>query len=214
MFLKRKIKSIDSQKIENAIHDFESAVDFELVPVISERSSFIEHIAWIVTLALVVLFISILDQFLQDSWASRTVLYLVAIVLAVVLGHLANRFDVISRFFISKHERQRQVFEKAQRIFFLKRLNERKSHHALLLYISIMEKGIVILPDPSMKHEDFKGIERKLLVIVQAGFTTGKYEKSFLDAINFLKTELHAKYPQKKAQHENHLSNKLIWWRV
>lgn len=214
MFLKHKLKKIDEVKIESAIADFEANVDFELVPVLCERSSYVEHITWFISLILVVLFIGLIDYFLQNSWASRTVYYLVAVLLAVVLGHIIDKSDMIDRFFISKHERQRQVFEKAQRIFFLKRLNETKSHHALLLYVSIMERQIVILPDPLMKLEGLSILQEKLLAIVQTNFAKKKFEEGFLEAIQYLKMELAPRFPQTRKDHENQLSNKLIWWSV
>ncbi len=214
LFQKAKFKRIDEAKIETAIADFENSVDFELVPVISERSSYIEHITWILSLVLTAVFISILDYYLQNSWSSRTVYYLAAVTIAVILGHYIDKSDIVDRFFISKRERQRQVLEKAQRIFFLKRLHETRSHHALLLYVSIMERQIVILPDPSMKLEGLTLLQEKLLKIVQTGFKSGQYEKGFLDAIQFLKTELALKFPQTNKDHTNLVSNKLIWWNV
>ena len=213
-FQKSKFKKIDESKIENAIADFENAVDFELVPVICEKSSYVEHITWILALILTAMFISILDYYLQNSWSSRTLYYVIAIVIAVVLGHYIDKADFVDRFFISRHERQRQVLEKAQRIFFLKRLHETRSHHALLLYVSIMERQIVILPDPSMKLEGLAQLQEKLLKIVQNGFKAGQYEKGFLDAIQFLKTELATKFPQTNKDHANLVPNKLIWWTV
>lgn len=213
-FQKSKFKKIDDTKIENAIADFENAVDFELVPVISERSSYVEHITWILSLVLTAVFISVLDYYLQNSWSSRTLYYLIAVVIAVVLGHYIDKSDLVDRFFISKHERQRQVLEKAQRIFFLKRLHETRSHHAILLYVSIMERQIVVLPDPSMKIEGLVKLQENLLKIVQTGFKSGQYEKGFLDAIGYLKTELASKFPQTNKDHANLVSNKLIWWNV
>ncbi len=214
MFQRLKFKKMDEKKIEQAITDFENSVDFELVPVISERSSYVEHITWMLSLVLAVVFITVIDYFLQNSWASKTGLYVAASVLAVVLGRLIDKSDVVDRFFISKHERHRQVFEKAQRIFFLKRLNETKSHHALLLFVSIMERQIVILSDPKMKIEDLKKIQEKLLEVMQNGFAKKHYEQGFLDAIQYLKGELTPRYPQTNQNHQNQLSNKLIWWGV
>jgi len=208
------LKKMNFEKIEKAIDEFESKVDFELVPVISERSSYVEHIAWIISLILLIVFIGLIDFWFQDSWASRTWYYLLAPVVAIVLGHLLDKSDYIDRFFITKKERDRQVLEKAQRIFFLKRLDQTKSHHALLLYVSILERKIVILPDPKMKLENLDQLQTKLLQVVQIAFKLGKYEQGFLDAIQFLEQQLKAKFPQTNAQHENQFSNKLIWWDV
>ena len=208
------LKNMDCKKIESAIDQFETEVDFELVPVISERSSYVEHIAWVLSLLFIILFIGLIDIYFQDSWASKTPYYAVAPILAVILGYALDKSDYVDRFFISKKERNRQVIEKAQRIFFLKRLDQSKSRHALLLYVSIMERKIVILPDPKMKLENIEQIQQKLLQVVQSAFKKQQYEQGFLDAIDYLKTELKSKFPQLNKNQENQFANKLIWWDV
>lgn len=206
-------KKMDFKKIEAAIDDFESEVDFELVPVISERSSYVEHASKLISLLVFILFIILIDMCFQDSWSSKTIYYILAPFLALSIGFALSKIDFVTRFFISNKERQRQVFEKAQRIFFLKRLDQIKSHHALLLYVSIMERKIIILPDPKMKLDNLAGIQSKLLNIVQVAFKKGQYEVGFLEAIAFLKSELKTNFPQVDKIHENQFSNKLIWWK-
>lgn len=208
------IKKMETKKIERAIDEFESEVDFELVPVISERSSYVEHIGWVISLLLLILSMGLIDYGFQESWVNRTIYYLLAPIVSVILGHLIDKSDVVDRFFISKKERTRQVYEKAQRIFFLKRLDQTKSHHALLLYVSVMERRIVILPDPKMKLQNLDELQIKLLKTVQTAFKSGRYEQGFLDAITLLKTELKPKFPQINKNHENQIPNKLIWWDV
>ncbi|MBC7464709.1 MAG: hypothetical protein H7256_01845 [Bdellovibrio sp.] len=208
------IKKMDSKKIEQAIDQFESEVDFELVPVISNRSSYVEHIGWVISLLLLILSIGLIDYYFQDSWANRTIYYVIAPIVSVILGQVLDKSDWVDRFFISKKERTRQVLEKAQRIFFLKRLDQTNSHHALLLYVSVMERKIVILPDPKMKLENLEELQTKILKTVQAAFKTGKYEDGFLNAIEFLRKELKPKFPQTNKNSENQFPNKLIWWDV
>ena len=209
-----KVNNIDDLKIEKAIDDFESFIDCELIPVITKQSSYVEHISWIISLLLLILFIGMIDFFLQDSWASKTMFYVVAPVLAITLGHLLNKLALAGRFFISKKERERQVMEKAQRIFFIKRSEASKSDQAILLFVSIMERRIVIFPDPMMKIEGLEDLQNQLLKIIQISFKKGHFDQGFLDAIQYLKTKLASKFPLNGKQTENHFANKLIWWDV
>ncbi len=209
-----KIKNIDNLKIEKAIDDFESSVDCELIPVITKQSCYVEHISWVSSLLLLILFIGLIDVFLQDSWASKTLYYVLAPVLATVLGHMLDKSDLVDRFFVTKKERERQVMEKAQRIFFIKRNEATKSRQAILLFVSIMERRIVVFPDPAMKIEGLLELQNQLLQIIQADFKKGHFEQGFLDAIQYLKTQLAGKFPQTSKQSENHFANKLIWWDV
>ena len=147
-------KHINSEKISNAIEQFESEIDFEFIPVIAEKSSYVEHIQWIISLFLLLLFIGTIDYFFQDSYATKIPYFIAAPFLAIILGTLLDKSDWVDRFFISTRERRRQVHNKAERIFFKKKLHESKSQNALLLFISVMERQIVLLPDPRSNIEN------------------------------------------------------------
>ncbi len=207
------IRKINSEKIEQAISDFEKEVDFELVPVITDKSSFTEHIGWMISLLLLLIFLLSIDYFFQDSWASKTWYYVSAPFVAVIVGHLLDKSDIVDRFFISKPERARQAFEKAQRVFFLKNLHETKTKNSLVLFISVMERQIVILPDPRMKFEGAHRLQQQLLELLQKDFGQNQYERGLLNAISFLKAELNLKFPRREVDSENLVPNKLIWWK-
>ncbi len=209
-----KLSKINDQNIEKAVDEFEASIDCELIPVITNKSCYVDHISWIISLMLLILFIGLIDFFLQDSWASRTMYYVMAPIISTLLGHLLDKSDWVDRFFISKKERERQVMEKAQRIFFIKRNEVSKSGQAILLFVSVMERRIVIFPDPAMKIKGLAELQNKMLTIIQADFKNGDYEHGFLNAIQYLKTELAAEFPQTSKPGENQFSNKLIWWDV
>lgn len=208
-----KIHNINSEKIEQAIADFEKEVDFELVPVITNRSSFTEHIGWMISLILLLVFVLTIDLFFQDSWASKTWYYVVAPFAAVLIGHLLDKSDVVDRFFISKSERARQVHEKAQRVFFLKQLHEVKAQNSLILFVSVMERKIVIMPDPRLKFDGLNELQQQLLALLQKDFGNQQFERGFLNGISFLKAELKSRFPRSSAGAANLVPNKLIWWK-
>lgn len=209
---------IDDKKIEQAITDFESAVDFEFVPVIARKSSYVEHISWVLSLLFLIVFILLIDliflKFFSDSWISKDYFYLGAPILAITLGTLLDKSDWVDRFCISSVERQRQVQEKAELIFFRKHLSELKSQNALLLFISVMERKIILLPDPRLKFEHMQEINQELLKIIQASFKQQEFEQGLLNAIAHLKLRLepHFGYKAGVTKSENMVANKLIWW--
>ncbi len=203
---------INSANVESAIAEFESQVDFELVPVITNKSSFTDHIGWMISLILLLLFVTNIEFFFHDSWASRLNYYLAAPFVAVILGHLLYKTDWVDRFFIPKAERHRQAFEKAQRIFFLKNLHESHTPNSIILFISVMEKKIIVLPDPRLKFAGLEKLQTELVNVISTEFRKGHYEDGLLKAISFLKSELSAEFPKNKQNTENHHSNKLIWW--
>ena len=204
-------KKINTEEISKAIEHFERDIEFEFIPVIAEKSSYVEHIQWICSLFFLLLFEGTIDYFFQDSYASKIPYYVAAPILGILLGTLLDKSDWIDRFFISKKERNRQVYEKAERIFYKKKLHESKTHNALLLYISVMERKIVLLPDPRSNIENIKQINEKLLALLQKAFKKNEYQQGLLEAIEQLRSELIHKH-KKTSDTPNQFSNKLIWW--
>ena len=208
-------KHIESKKIEQAIDDFESSCNFEFIPVIAERSSVVEHISWVLSLIFLVGILGAIETVfagpLHDSWISSLPFYVSAPFIAFALGVLLDKSDLVDRFFISRRERTRQVQEKAERIFFKTQLNELKSQNALLLYISVMERQIVLFPDPRLKFEKMPEINQELLKILQISFKDRDFEDGLLKAIGHLKLKLSPHFA-KQSKSENIIPNKLIWW--
>lgn len=204
-------RKIDSAKVSKAIEDFENEVDFEFIPVIAEKSSYVDHISWIISLMLLILFIGGIDYFFQDSYASKVPYYFVAPFLAVILGVLLDKSDLIDRFFISKQEQTRQAQEKAERIFFKKKLHESKSQNALLLYVSVMERKIVLFPDPRHQIKNMPELTQEVLSRLQKSFKKKEFEAGIIDSIHYLKENL-IKTHKKTSNAENQFSNTLIWW--
>ena len=208
-----KIESIDNKKIEQAIQNFETEVDFEFIPVITPKSSYVEHIKWILSLLILILFLGFIEVWFYDSWESKTWFYFAAPFVAIILGSLLDKSDLVDRFCISKAERSRQVLEKAQRVFFLKRLDQVKSNNSLLLFISKMERQIVLLPDPRinrMTEAELHDLTNELLKVLQSQFKSAEFEKGILDAIELLKKRLKPRFPR-SIPAENDVANRLIW---
>lgn len=209
-----KIRHIDSQKIEKAIADFESQVDFEFLPVIARRSSYVEHISWVLSLLFLVLFIGLIDVLFvtvwADSWMSKTPFYVASPFAAFIFGILLDKSDWVDRFFITKAERVRQVREKAELTFYRQRLHELKSKNALLLYISEMERQIVIFHDPRIEFSEMQQLDEELIRVLQGYFKKHDFEQGLLKAIEHLQGALAPHFP-KGASVANAVPNKLIW---
>lgn len=222
MSLSQNFKNkINAQKIESAIADFENNVDFEFIPVIAKKSSYVEHISWVLSLLFLILFMGITEYifatYLHDSYMSPMPYYIGGPFLAVLCGALLDKSDWVDRFFISKSEQTRQVQEKAERIFYKHQLHELKSQNALLLYISVMERQIVLFHDPRMKFEKMLQIDQELLKILQESFKKQDFEEGLLKAIAHLKASLvphfsYGKEGRSAQKGENFVPNKLIWW--
>lgn len=217
MNLYKKIKhSIDPNQIEKAIADFEEQIDFEIVPVVTPKSSYVEHITWILSLLFLIFFMGLIEfiftTYFGDSWHNPFYFYLLAPFVSFLCGALLDKSDIVDRFFISKREQVRQVQENAERFFLKQRLDGVKSENALLLFISVMERQIVLYHDPRLKLENIQELEQKLLVTLQKAFKNKNYEQGILTAIQELKQELDPMFKRKSDSNQaNLLPNRITW---
>ncbi len=216
MSFKRMQKKINTSKIETAIAEFESHLDFEFVPVIANKSSYVEHIGQMISLLLLILFIALIDFIfnnqLLDSWLSPIPFYFISPIVSYFMGLLIDKSDIVDRFFISKKERIRQVQEKAELFFFKKQLHEVESHNVLLLYISIMERQIVLYHDRRITFDKMNVLDEQLLHILQESFQNNDFEQGLLLCIQTLKTNLEPHFQRTQDQTpENFVPNKITW---
>lgn len=205
-------------KIEQAIADFEKHVDFELVPVIAEKSTPTDHVKWILTVLIgmfAFIFVEAIHLFEIYDFTISEVIYVwgASLVLGFALSTLLSGSSLIQRFFTFEKLRRNHVDLKAQQVFFQKRLYDTETHQGLLLFISLMEKRIVILPDPKSQYSGTQVLTSEILRILQQAFKHHHYEQGFLDAIEFMKKELIQHFPMEDGKNQvNELPNKLIWW--
>jgi uncharacterized membrane protein len=214
MFFQMKIKQIDQARVEAAIENFEKEIDFEFIPVIAHRSSYVEHITVVLSLLFMVLLIGgievLFQTYLSDSWMPHWPFYVAAPFVSFVVGFILDKSDRIDRFFITPSERARQVQAAAELFYFRERLHEVKSSNALLLYISVMERQIVLMPDPRHKFEGMEQLTQGVLQKLQTSFKKGDFETGLLESIELLQKTLANQFKRTEVS-ANNVPNKLIW---
>ncbi len=212
-----KIK-IDAAKIEAAIADFEQSVDFELVPVIAKSSTPTLHVPFVISsLLMIFVFFGFEAYYLAQwhDWEASTIIHWLATLFAITLGvgFLLARIDSVRRLLTPSKYRHQFAQLEAEQVFLKKRLYETHAHQGLLLFISLMEHRIVVLPDIRSEFSGAQKLSEEVLKILQDDFKAGSYEQGLLDAIAHLKLVLAPQFPKKAdSNHGNQLPNKLIWW--
>lgn len=214
MFFQQKIKQINQTRIEAAIDDFEKEIDFEFIPVIAHQSSYVEHITWMISLIVLVVLIggieALFQTYLSDSWMPHWPFYVAAPFISFVIGFVLDKSDRVDRFFISPRERSKQVHKAAELFFYRQRLHEVSTHNALMLYISIMERQIVLMPDPRHRFEGMEALAQQVLLKLQDSFKKADYETGLLQAIEHMQKTLAPRFKRTQVS-TNNVPNKLIW---
>ncbi len=216
MSFKKMKSSIRSNSIEAAIESFENKIDFEFLPVIAKKSSYTDHILWILSLLFLLLFISLIEfiftNHILDTWISPLPFYLGSPILALIFAAALSPLNLINRHFIPKKWQIKQVQDQAELFFYRQHLNNLKSSHALVLYISVMERYIVLFHDPRIKIENMNSIDQNILKIIQASFKSKEYEKGLIEAIDYLKTALAPYYSRNTTEAPlNQIANSITW---
>lgn len=212
-----KIK-IDSAKIEAAIADFEKAVNFELVPVIAQSSTPTLHVPFVISSILMIfVFFGFEAYYVAQwhDWEASMIIHVLAILFSVTLaiGFILGRFHVVRRLMTPAKYRHQFAQLEAEQVFLKKRLFETKAHQGLLLFVSLMEHRIIVLPDFRSQFEGSQKLSEEVLKILQNDFKSGSYETGLLHAIEHLKQTLAPKFPKDpKSNDGNQLPNKLILW--
>ena len=214
MFFQKKIKQINQARIEAAIESFEKEIDFEFIPVIAHRSSYVEHITVVLSLLIMVFLIGSIEPlfqtYLADSWMPHWPFYVAAPFISFVLWFILDKSDRIDRFFISPSERTKQVMAAAELFYFKQRLHEVKSQNSLMLYISVMERQIVLRPDPRSNFAGMDELTHEILHKLQASFKKHDFETGLVEAIEHLQKALAAQFKRTEVS-VNNVPNKLIW---
>ena len=115
----------------------------------------------------------------------------------------------IDRRFIPDRDMAVQVAERAQIEFFQKNLQSTKGRNAVLVFVSVFERQVVILGDQGIhKILGQEGWDKEVQHLI-SGFKSGQAKQGFLRVIEDLGSVLSQHFPAQK-DNQNELCNQLI----
>ena len=213
------INESDRKVIEERIADIEQTTAAELVVAVateSGRYDRAESIAGIV-LALVALGIANwIPWWFQESgdW-SEPALNLIFQALAVTIGFIAGNFSAsywfpLRRILTSRQEQISEANKAAAHIFYNHQLRETRSRCGVLIYLSLFERRIVILPDESCAEALGTENTQKICDSTIAELKTGKHRQAILHALDQLAIELTEKRPADRHFNKNELADRVL----
>ncbi len=139
----------DAERIRLAVADAESRTCGEIVPMIVNASDAYTnlHVAGAMTCAITAFVIGmILAPQSHPSW------FLILEVLGYVFGSLLFRIDSFFRLFLSRHEMEAKVTDRAIRAFYEHDLYKTQASTGILILASLLERRVHILADSGI-HE-------------------------------------------------------------
>jgi putative membrane protein len=208
---RRTVNAEEAKKIHAAVREAEKSCGAEFVPVIVRRSSAVGHIG--LTIGLILLLGRYFFRFAVPQGADAAWLPwfypLAEAVIAGALGWFFSTFSFVQRLFVPRLDRHQGVDRRSRLEFYKHHVESSVSGHAVLLFLSLMERQAVVLCGPAIAKKipakDWQGIVK----VMTAGASNGRLAEGMAEAIA-KSAELVRKHVPKKRRGKGALPDRLI----
>lgn len=141
----------DLPRIQKAVEQAEARTGAEIVPMIVRRSSAIGHIPLTITLILSFLMFVVVYEFrwmIEDN--SSHFLIPIAVALFALISVPLSRLHRVQRILIPNSDETQQSHQRAWAEFASMKIAGKKNRKGVLLFVSMMERKVVVLPDQGL----------------------------------------------------------------
>lgn len=219
MNAKKVFSQSDREIIEQRIGEIERTTSAELVVAVATESGNYDRAESVVGIltALIALGVANLIQPLfyhTGDWGAPG-LQAVFQGMAVVLGYMAGNYLAafcfpIRRLFSSKSDQINATKKSAAHVFYNHKLRETHSQCGVLIYLSLFERCIAILPDESCKEALGAEKIQEICDSAIAELKIGNYRQAILQVLEQLSITLSDARPADRDLDKNELSNHLL----
>lgn len=190
MNIEKYLPKSSQQKISEAVSDAESKIHAEIVPVFMTSSDDYTEAKLrgaILGATLTSLSILLYDHLmgwyqlflLQNDW-----LFVSTIALGGILGYfLFGYIPILKKLLVSKQKMQQTSNAMAERVFGEYKLFETKERNGILIFISLFEHKIEILPDKGIKDKIAKDEWQKVIEEMKPSLRAKQFDEAFLSSI-------------------------------
>lgn len=209
-WLSRYLIDVDLPKIAESVQHAEAKTSGEIVPMVVERSSTVGHVPGVLAL---VLFSGVLLLDLNSHWEAlhEFGIYLTPLmaILCYLVGILLSRFWVVQRILTPNFDEALQVEIRAELEFH--RLNVGATEHrtGILIFISMMERRVVVLADQGISAHLPPETWQKLVADLVKALKERDLKGGLTEAIRACGELLSQKLPA-KAHDPNEIANDLV----
>lgn len=190
MNVKQYLPESAQENINKAVSESEKKINAEIVPVFMVNSNNYEEaplkgavISMVVTGLAILTYDHIRDWyesiFLQHDW-----LFLLAIMIGGIIGYVVVSLVPIFKFiFSSEAKRTKSSKVMAESVFAEFKLYETTQRNGILVFVSLFERRIHIIPDRLLDEAIPKDEWTKIINNMKPNLKSKQYEKAFLESI-------------------------------
>ncbi|MGE0174177.1 MAG: TPM domain-containing protein [Oligoflexales bacterium] len=210
-WLEKKLDPSGLDQIREAIFDVEKTTSGEIVPMIVRRSSVIGHVP-VLLFCVFSLFFFLFDIEVHQAkllgTSSRLWLILDAAVF-VIVSSLLSRCSFVQRRLTSQEDLEAQVATRAEVEFYEAELDNTEGATGVLIFLSMMERQVVVLADKAIAARLPKDIWDGVVQILLDGARKNDLASGFARAIRHCGELLHPHFPIQVGD-KNELGDNLI----
>jgi putative membrane protein len=204
------LKPADLNTIADAIQKAEAQTSGEIVPMLVRRSSAVGHVPFLLAfIMLPLLFVAHLESSRFLGFTPQPAWLLAEACLAILLGELLARLPLAQRWCVPKHDRAAAVENRALVEFHLAGLDKTSGATGVLIFISLMERQVVVLADKGIASKLPMDTWKDVVDLTLAGIKQGGLGQGLSQAILRCGELLKPHFPI-KPDDVNELENKLI----
>ena len=187
MTIQERFSPEDLERIKKAVHDAESKISGEIVPVFVERSgiySIANYRAALIGAATVFLLIIIFDRYVPSLAVYDPVLIFSIVMLGGFIGALKSHFlNPVKRFMLSQGHLDQATHKRAETAFLEEEVFNTRQRTGILIFISFFEHEVIVMADKGIsKVVDQKEWDTLVRVIIEH-IKKGKITDGIVSAI-------------------------------
>ncbi len=187
MTIQERFSPEDLERIKKAVHDAESKISGEIVPVFVERSgiySIANYRAALIGAATVFLLIIIFDRYVPSLAVYDPVLIFSIVMLGGFIGALKSHFlNPVKRFMLSQGHLDQATRKRAESAFLEEEVFNTRQRTGILIFISFFEHEVIVMADKGIsKMVDQKEWDTLVRIIIEH-IKKGKITDGIVSAI-------------------------------
>lgn len=187
MTIQERFSPEDLERIKKAVHDAESKISGEIVPVFVERSgiySIANYRAALIGAATFFLLIIIFDRYVPSLAVYDPVLIFSLVMLGGFIGALKSHFlNPVKRFMLSQGHLDQATRKRAESAFLEEEVFNTRQRTGILIFISFFEHEVIVMADKGIsKMVDQKEWDTLVRIIIEH-IKKGKITDGIVSAI-------------------------------
>ena len=151
MSLRKRFNTQDLERIKAAVHQAESKISGEIVPVFVEKSGFYSQAnyrAAVIAGALVFLLVILFDRYMPAlAIYDPLLIFLLVVMFSLVGALISNYIDVIKRVFIPQQDLDKTTRQRAETAFLQEEVFNTRHRTGIMIFISFFEREVIVIAD-------------------------------------------------------------------